>query len=114
MIAQQTITKLQLLGAGEECVKFFKPFMCLLLFGLCNSSGEVIKPSCEECVAIKSEVCADEAQLAMDNSNTTDLFPSCNNNVCGKFMFYGDITKLLLFLPHFSVQQQSKLHLWFR
>ena len=90
--------------------------MCLLLFGLCNSSGQVIKPSCEECVAIKSEVCADEAQLAMKNSNTTDLFPSCNKttNVCGTFMLYEDITKLLVFLPHFSVQPQSKLHLWFR
>ena len=88
MIAQQTLTKLQLLNPKEKCVNVFKSFMFLLLFGLCNVTGQSIEPLYEECVAIQSESCAEEVQLALSNPNTTELFPDCISfnvtKTCGK------------------------------
>lgn len=88
MIAQHTFNKLQLLGPKEECMNMFKPFICLQLFGLCNDGGQSIQPSYEECVAMQSEGCAEEVQLALSRPDTTDLFPECISlktaNSCGK------------------------------
>jgi len=100
MIAQQVLTKLKLLGAREDCVKAFKPFICLLLFGLCNGSGQVMKPSYEECVSIKNESCAQEVKLAMDDPSTVELFPACNDitTSCGELLvsFPGPLLERLL------------------
>ena len=106
MIAQHTFTKLQLLGPKEECTATFKPFMCLLLFGLCDGSGQGIQPSYEECVAIKSEGCAEEVQLALSRPDTTELFPECTSlrttNSCGKLTYSAQLvfhkTEMILFL----------------
>lgn len=86
--AQNTFNKLQILHPKEECMSVFKPFMCLLLFGLCNGSGQGMRPSYQECVAMKSEHCAEEVQMALKRPDTAKLFPNCISfevvNTCGK------------------------------
>ena len=71
-------------------MKAFKPFICLLLFGLCNGSGQVMKPSYEECVSIGNESCAQEIKLAMDDPSTVELFPACNDitTSCGELLLH--------------------------
>ena len=101
MMAQQAITKLQQLGARQDCVKAFKPFLCLLLFGLCNSTGQIIKPSYEECVSVENDSCAKEVELAMDDPSTAELFPTCNeiSNSCGKLLLHTVRIKTYYFSP---------------
>ena len=42
------------------CRAAVEPFLCLYLFGLCDSSGVAYEPSFEECVFISTDICASE------------------------------------------------------
>ena len=42
------------------CRAAVESFLCLYLFGLCDSSGVAYEPSFEECVFISTDVCASE------------------------------------------------------
>ena len=52
------------LGATPECRTVAEPFLCLYLFGLCDSSGMVYAPSYEDCVLISTDLCASEWAMA--------------------------------------------------
>ena len=62
--AVQILDGLTTLGATPECRAVAEPFICLYLFGLCDSSGMVYAPSYVECVLISTDVCASEWAMA--------------------------------------------------
>ena len=48
------------IGPSPGCRAAVEPFLCLYLFGLCDSSGVAYEPSFEECVFISTDICASE------------------------------------------------------
>ena len=62
--AVQILGGLTTLGATPECRAVAEPFLCLYLFGLCDSSGMVYAPSYEDCVLISTDLCASEWAMA--------------------------------------------------
>ena len=62
--ALQILDGLTTLGATPECRTVAEPFICLYLFGLCDSSGMVYAPSYEDCVLISTDLCASEWAMA--------------------------------------------------
>ena len=62
--AVQILDGLTTLGATPECRAVAEPFICLYLFGLCDSSGMVYAPSYEDCVLISTDLCASEWAMA--------------------------------------------------
>ena len=82
-------TGLPLLGASEDCVRESKSYFCLLLFGLCDGSGQNRLPSWEECIDIQQNVCAAEIQRASEIELFAPLIQDCdlfrfNNPTCRK------------------------------
>ena len=82
-------TGLPLLGASEDCVRESKSYFCLLLFGLCDGSGQTRLPSREECIDIQQNVCAAEIQIASEIELFAPLIQDCdlfrfNNPTCRK------------------------------
>jgi len=57
--AHQLLTVgLSLLQTSAECEAAVQPFLCLYLFGLCDSgSGQVYQPSFTECVTLMTKTC---------------------------------------------------------
>ena len=58
--AVQILDGLSKIGATSECRAVAEPFLCLYIFGLCDSSGMVYAPSYEDCVLISTDLCASE------------------------------------------------------
>ena len=74
-----------LVEASQECVDAFLPFMCQYLFPLCNTSGDLLLPSQEECLAISTGVCQAEWEMAAQFLG--DRLPTCadlpqSNKLC--------------------------------
>ena len=75
-----------LIEASQECVDALVPFMCQYLFPLCNTSGDLLLPSQEECLAISTGVCQSPWEIATQVA--ADQLPVCAdlpqvNPVCG-------------------------------
>ena len=64
--ANELLSGLDLLGPSPECRAAVQPFLCLYLFGLCDSRGRAYQPTFEECVLISTDVC--ESVWALANS----------------------------------------------
>ena len=71
-----------LVDASQECVDAFVPLMCQYLFPLCNTSGNLLLPSQEECLTISTGVCQVEwgfaAQLFGDQLPVCTDLPQSN------------------------------------
>ena len=77
-MAQTILTGLQFLNPSKNCEDLFRPFFCLYIFGgICNASRQVVMPSFQDCVLMKS-VCAEELQKAISLLRT-DPFPECSS-----------------------------------
>ena len=71
---------LSFLQTSAECEAAVRPFLCLYLFGLCDSgSGQVYQPSFSECVTLMTETCAAEWQVAINTQLGQSLLPSCES-----------------------------------
>ena len=71
---------LSFLQTSAECEAAVRPFLCLYLFGLCDSgSGQVYQPSFTECVTLMTETCAREWQIAINTQLGQTLLPSCES-----------------------------------
>ena len=86
---QQILTGLQFLNPSTECVRAFRPFFCLFSFGICDGSGNVVQPSYQDCVALRTDICAKEIQSAIALLDS-DPFPPCetfphNMTLCCKY-----------------------------
>ena len=93
--AQLLFTELQLLSPSEECEREFKSFWCLLLFGVCDGSGQRRLPSRDHCIQLQNNICTEILPLLNDvieglSSNTSTAFQECNLQLqsgaisCGK------------------------------
>ena len=75
-----------------ECRAAVEPFLCLYLFGLCDSSGVAYEPYFEECVFISTDVCASEwarannllIQVGRSPLPECASFPSTATDISGK------------------------------
>ena len=76
--AQQLLTGLQLLTPTPECRAVVEPFLCLYIFGLCDSSGELYLPSSGECETLTTETCVREWMMAVSLLGG-DQLPQCNS-----------------------------------
>ena len=64
--ASELLSGLDLLGPSPECRAAVQPFLCLYLFGLCDSRSTAYLPTFEECILISTDVC--ESEWATANS----------------------------------------------
>lgn len=97
-------TGLQLLGPSEECVREFKSFWCLLLFGVCDSNGQKWLPSFDMCWQLQTHTCADIINIATDAPDFSVLVQNCNNfrlsnPPCGKSL--SDIEMDYIYICHY-------------
>ena len=75
---RQLLLGLQLLDPSPECMQEAKSLLCLYLFGLCSSSGDIILPASEQCEAVRSDVCVMEWQRATAFLGMNQL-PQCES-----------------------------------
>ena len=59
------ISALPLLQPTPECTSEILPFLCFSYFGLCDSNGNLLRTSAEQCETIRDETCASEYSTAM-------------------------------------------------
>ena len=75
---RQLLLGLELLGPSPECMQGAKSLLCLYLFGLCSSSGEIILPAHEQCETVRSDICVMEWQRATAFLGMNQL-PQCES-----------------------------------
>ena len=56
---------LSFLNPSAECVAAIRPFLCLYLFGVCDSSSQLLQVSSSECVDLRDDICATEWSAAV-------------------------------------------------
>ena len=56
---------LSFLNPSAECVAAIRPFLCLYLFGVCDSSSQLRQVSSSECVDLRDDICATEWSAAI-------------------------------------------------
>ena len=98
--ARDLISSLEILGLSDECREAVTPFLCLYLFGLCDSSGVSLQPTSGQCVDVRDRVCRTEWDTALSlgvDLPDCESFPSeqasCpdqsgSDSVNGKFFSY--------------------------
>ena len=62
--AIELLSGLDQLSPSPKCRAAVQPFLCLYLFGLCDSRGRAYQPTFEECILISTDVCESEWALA--------------------------------------------------
>ena len=72
--ASQLLLGFHLLGPGAECEAAFRPFLCLYLFGSCDSYNKLNQVTRADCVKLTMDVCNREFNLAR---NVMEL-PNCD------------------------------------
>ena len=58
-MANLLVGALPLLSASPECTAAIKPFMCLYLFGSCDSDNQLRQVSQTDCVRLRDDVCVE-------------------------------------------------------
>ena len=88
--ANELLSNLDLLSPSPQCRGAIQPFLCLYLFGLCDSRGTAYQPTFEECVLISTDVCESEwatasSFLALRGSSLPECtsFPSTTSAISG-------------------------------
>ena len=69
---------LSFLNPSAECVAAIRPFLCLYLFGVCDSSSQLRQVSSSECVDLRDDICANEWSAAVGFLGPGRL-PVCEN-----------------------------------
>ena len=73
--ASQLLPLLNLLRPSAACTEAVVPFLCVFLFGLCDSSGVSIQPTSVQCEQIRDVLCPDQWRQA---ALVVDL-PDCSS-----------------------------------
>ena len=85
------LRNLNLLDPSPECRAAVQPFLCLYLFGLCDSRGTAYQTTFEQCILISTDVCATEwatanrflTALGMPSLPECTSFPSTASALSG-------------------------------
>ena len=96
--AEMLFKGLQLAGPSQDCEREFKSFWCLLLFGLCDDSGQRRLPSSDQCTSLQTDTCSEIIQIAATMPEYSGIIQNCDNfrfssQPCGRYI------KLLLAAP---------------
>ena len=77
-MAAQFLPLLNLLNPSPACSEAVVPFLCVFLFGLCDSSGVSIQPTSTQCELIRDTLCPDDWRLAAEFEQLPDCasFPA--------------------------------------
>ena len=75
--ASQLLPLLNFLNPSAACSEAVVPFLCVFLFGLCDSSGVSIQPTSTQCEQIRDVLCPDEWMVASQFDDVE--LPDCNS-----------------------------------
>ena len=76
--ASMLIRGLPLLSPSPECEEAIKPFVCLYLFGSCDTDNQLHQATQADCLRLRDGVCAQEWALATNFLGEGTL-PDCNS-----------------------------------
>ena len=69
---------LSLFSPSSECVSHLRPFLCLYLFGLCDSNNQSLQVTQADCERLRDDVCTQEWALA-ERYLGRDALPQCSD-----------------------------------
>ena len=69
---------LLMLSPSAECEAAIKPFMCLYLFGSCDSDNQPHQVTRADCERLRDDVCSEELVLAVDLLGE-GVLPNCDD-----------------------------------
>ena len=62
--ATRLLQGLPLLSPSPECEAAIKPFLCLYLFGSCDTNNQSHQVTKDDCLRVREDVCVEEWELA--------------------------------------------------
>ena len=74
-VADTLLRNLPLLSPSAECMSTIRPFLCLYLFGACDTDNKSHQVTRTDCERLRDDVCAREWALA----ERIVVLPSCND-----------------------------------
>lgn len=74
--ANLLVRALPLLSPSPECAAAIKPFMCLYLFGSCDTDNQLRQVSRADCVSLRDDVCAGPWETI--SMTREGVLPNCN------------------------------------
>ena len=88
--AEMLLKVLQSAVPSKECEKEFKSFWCLLLFGVCDDSGQRRLPSSDQCTNLQTDTCSEIIQIAATVPEYSVIIQKCenfrfNSPPCGRY-----------------------------
>ena len=75
--ATRLLQGLPLLSPSQECEAAIKPFLCLYLFGSCDSDNQSHQATRADCLRLKENICVEEWALA-ERYLGQGILPDCN------------------------------------
>ena len=76
--AQMLLQALPILNPSPECAEKIEPFLCLYLFGLCDSDGVLHTLQRSDCLYLREDVCSREWDKTVQFLGASVL-PVCEN-----------------------------------
>jgi hypothetical protein len=67
-----------MLSPSQECEAAIKPFLCLYLFGSCDSHNQTHQVTQVDCERLRDDVCSQELLLAVDLLGQ-GVLPNCDD-----------------------------------
>ncbi len=90
--ARQLMNNLPFLTPTRNCLERIRPFLCLHIFGLCDTSGNLHTTPRGECLRLRDSVCSSEWSRALSFlppgtlpvcEDLPDMDEECTGNFCG-------------------------------
>ena len=75
---QRLLLGLPLLSPSPECEAAIRPFLCLYLFGSCDSNNQTHQATKANCISLRDVVCAQEFVQA-ERIVGQDMLPNCDD-----------------------------------
>ena len=78
--AQLLFGGISIFKPSDECKDLALPFMCLFIFGLCDSNSQLYQPTMEECDMVTEGVCEgvfNDLEDAAAAIGQADQLPQC-------------------------------------
>ena len=73
------LSGLPLLNPSQECLEKIQPFLCLHIFGLCDTNGNLRTTTRGECVRLRDDVCAAEWAIVLSFGLPPGTLPVCED-----------------------------------
>ena len=100
-----------MLSPSAECEAAIKPFMCLYLFGSCDSDNRPHQVTRTDCERLRDDVCSEELVLAVDLFGE-GILPNCDDLLQQADECQGIVHNIVLFRHNiytFSIKSLREL-----